>query len=62
MPLKRVWFSTGTDDLRFGTSTEGTVDMLREHGFDVTYEESSGGHTSINRREYLKEFASLLFR
>jgi enterochelin esterase family protein len=59
--LKLVWFATGEDDFLLGT-TKATVAMLEKHGFDVTYEESAGGHTWINWREYLHEFAPLLFR
>jgi enterochelin esterase-like enzyme len=58
--LKLVWFSTGTDDFLLKLSRD-TVDMLRKHGFDVVYKESTGGHTWINWREYLNEFAPLLF-
>jgi enterochelin esterase family protein len=59
--LELVWFSTGKDDFLIET-TRATVAMLEKHGFDVTYEESAGGHTWINWREYLDEFAPLLFR
>lgn len=59
--LELVWFSTGTDDFLIETS-RATVKMLRGHGFDVTYEESSGGHTWTNWRNYLHEFAPLLFQ
>jgi enterochelin esterase-like enzyme len=59
--LELIWFSTGTDDFLLDT-TEATVAMLERHGFDVTYEESSGGHTWINWREYLATFAPQLFR
>jgi len=59
--LELVWFSTGKDDFLIET-TKATVAMLEKHGFDVTYEESSGGHTWINWREYLNKFAPQLFR
>jgi len=59
--LKLVWFSTGADDFLIETSRK-TVDMLRNHGFDVSYKESSGGHTWINWRDYLIVFASKLFK
>jgi enterochelin esterase-like enzyme len=59
--LHLVWFSTGKDDFLLGT-TRATVAMLEKHGFDVVYEESTGGHTWINWREYLAKFAPLLFR
>ena len=59
--LELVWFSTGKDDFLLDT-TKATVAMLEKHGFDVVYEESAGGHTWINWREYLTKFAPQLFR
>jgi enterochelin esterase-like enzyme len=59
--LQLVWFSTGKDDFLLDT-TKATVAMLEKHDFDVVYEESTGGHTWINWREYLTKFAPLLFR
>jgi enterochelin esterase family protein len=58
--LKLLWFATGKDDFLVRT-TEATVDMLKSHGFDVTYRQTEGDHTWINWREYLHEFAPLLF-
>jgi enterochelin esterase-like enzyme len=58
--LSLVWFSTGKDDFLLDT-TKATVAMLEKHGFDVVYEESAGGHTWINWREYLSKFAPRLF-
>ena len=59
--LELVWFSTGKDDFLLDT-TKRTVAMLEKHDFDVVYEESAGGHTWINWREYLTKFAPQLFR
>ena len=59
--LKLVWFATGKDDFLIETS-RATVAMLKKHGFDVVYKESAGAHTWTNWREYLNEFAPLLFR
>jgi enterochelin esterase family protein len=59
--LKLVWFATGKDDFLIETSRV-TVAMLRKHGFDVAFKESAGAHTWTNWREYLNEFAPLLFR
>jgi enterochelin esterase-like enzyme len=59
--LELVWFSTGKEDFLLDT-TKATVAMLEKHGFDVDYEESAGGHTWINWREYLAKFAPQLFR
>jgi enterochelin esterase-like enzyme len=59
--LRLVWFATGKDDFLLATS-RATVEMLRRHGFDVSFEESPGAHTWTNWRNYLVEFAPRLFR
>jgi enterochelin esterase family protein len=59
--LALLWFSTGKDDFLLNTTTS-TVEMLKKHGFNPVYHESSGGHTWINWRNYLNEFAPQLFR
>ncbi len=60
--LKLVWFATGTEDFLL-TTTQGTVQMLKDHEFDVIYEETDGGHTWIKWREhYLPAFAQKLFQ
>jgi enterochelin esterase family protein len=58
--LRLVWFGCGKEDFLLKTS-EATVSMLKKHGFDVVSRESAGGHTWINWRDYLHEFAPLLF-
>ena len=58
--LKTLWFSTGSDDFLVATS-KSTVEMLKKHGFDATFQESTGAHTWINWRNYLNEFAQKLF-
>ena len=58
--LKVLWFSTGKDDGLI-TTTRLTVDLLKRHGFNPTFVESPGGHTWLNWRDYLIEFAPLLF-
>ena len=59
--LKLLWFATGKEDFLIETS-RATVEMFKKHGFDVVYKESAGGHTWINWRDYLHEFAPLLFQ
>lgn len=59
--LKLFWFSTGEDDFLIDT-TRATVAMFRNYGFDPVYEETGGGHTWINWRNYLHEFVQLLYR
>jgi enterochelin esterase family protein len=59
--LRLVWFATGRDDFLM-TTTRATVALLEQHGFRVMIQESGGGHTWINWRNYLQEFVPLLFR
>jgi len=59
--LKLFWFATGKDDFLVET-TRATVAMLKQHGFDVVYQQTEGAHTWIVWREYLNEFAPQLFR
>jgi enterochelin esterase-like enzyme len=59
--LQLVWFATGKDDFLIETS-RGTVKMLKSHGFDVEFNETDGGHTWLNWRNYLSEFAPRLFQ
>jgi enterochelin esterase-like enzyme len=59
--LKTMWFRTGADDFLLPT-TQSTVEMMRKHGFDVTFEKTSGSHSWVNWRNYLHDFAPLLFR
>jgi enterochelin esterase family protein len=59
--LKLLWFATGKDDFLVET-TKKSVELFKSHGFAPVYKESAGGHTWINWREYLNEFAPMLFQ
>jgi enterochelin esterase-like enzyme len=58
--LRLVWFGCGKEDFLLQTSN-ATVGMLKDHQFDVVSRESAGGHTWLNWRDFLSEFAPLLF-
>jgi enterochelin esterase-like enzyme len=58
--LDYFWFGIGDEDFLLDTA-RATVDMFESHGFDVTYHESGGGHTWMNWRDYLHDFAQQLF-
>ncbi len=58
--LKLFWFRTGKDDFLL-QSTHNTVDLLKKHDFKPVFEESAGGHTWLNWRDYLIIFAPQLF-
>jgi enterochelin esterase-like enzyme len=59
--LRYFWFATGKEDFLLNTS-RATVEMFKKHGFDVKYDETGGGHTWINWRDYLIRFTPLLFK
>lgn len=59
--LKLFWFATGKDDFLLGT-TNATVAMFKQQGFAPIYKETGGGHTWLNWRDYLAEFAPMLFQ
>lgn len=59
--LRLFWFATGKEDFLLKVS-QSTVEMFKKHGFDVVYNETAGAHTWNNWREYLNEFAALLFK
>jgi enterochelin esterase family protein len=58
--LKVLWFATGVDDGVIGR-TRSTVELLKKHGFAPVLKETPGGHTWLNWRSYLIEFAPQLF-
>jgi enterochelin esterase-like enzyme len=59
--LKLLWFSTGSEDFLLNT-TKATIELLKKHGFNPVYKETTGGHTWVNWRNYLIEFAPQLFQ
>lgn len=59
--LKLVYYAMGKDDFLHGTAAP-TRAMLDRAGIRHVYNESSGGHTWINWRRYLEDFAPRLFR
>jgi enterochelin esterase family protein len=59
--LKLFWFSTGSEDFLLENS-KATVELFKKYGFSPIFKESPGGHTWINWRNYLNEFAPQLFQ
>jgi enterochelin esterase family protein len=59
--LKLLWVGIGKDDFLLNSS-HATVELLKKHGFTPISRESEGGHTWINWRNYLNEFAPQLFQ
>ena len=59
--LKLFWFGIGTKDFLLETN-RSTVALLKKHGFTVTTKETDGAHTWLEWRNYLAEFAPMLFQ
>jgi enterochelin esterase family protein len=58
--LRLVWFGIGKEDFLLSTD-KATISMLEKHGFEIVSRQTDGGHTWINWRDYLHEFAPRLF-
>ncbi|MEO7272620.1 MAG: alpha/beta hydrolase-fold protein [Vicinamibacterales bacterium] len=59
--LRLFWFATGKDDGLI-TTTKATVELFEKRGFKPIFKETPGGHTWLNWRAYLTEFAPMLFQ
>ena len=60
--LKVFFVAVGTGDQLAFQNTKNMLAMFDRHGIRYTYRESDGGHTWINWRRYLSEFAPMLFK
>lgn len=59
--FRLVYYAMGKEDFLYGTVAP-TRAMLDKYGIAHVYNESGGGHTWINWRRYLADFAPRLFR
>ena len=59
--FKLVYYAIGKDDFLYRTVAP-TREVLDRHGIQYVYNESGGGHTWMNWRDYLADFAPRLFR
>jgi enterochelin esterase-like enzyme len=59
--FKLVYYAIGKDDFLYRT-VQPTRAVLDKYGVKYTYHESEGGHTWMNWRDYLADFAPRLFR
>lgn len=60
--VKLLWVGAGSNDTLAGPGTKHLAEILHEHGIKHEFHESEGGHTWINWRHYLNDYAQLLFR
>ncbi|MGA0557709.1 esterase [Larkinella sp. VNQ87] len=58
---KLFWIEIGKDDFVMDANKK-TLALLDKHGIKYQYKETDGGHTWTNWRQYLHEYAPLLFR
>ncbi|KRA81646.1 esterase [Altererythrobacter sp. Root672] len=59
--LNLVYYAMGKDDFLYGTVAP-TRAMFAKYGIEDVYNETGGGHTWINWRRYLTDFAPRLFQ
>jgi enterochelin esterase family protein len=59
--MKLVYYAMGSDDFLYDTVAP-TRALFGKYGIDHVYNESEGGHTWINWRRYLADFAPRLFK
>jgi len=59
--MKLIWFSTGKEDAAMA-NTLNAVSLLKKYSFTPVFQESAGGHTWDNWRDYLILFTPQLFR
>ena len=60
-PPRLFWMAHGATDIAKPQS-EKVIAMLAGHGMKIVSKETPGGHTWANWRDYLRDFAPLLFR
>jgi enterochelin esterase-like enzyme len=60
--IKLFWIGVGEKDQLTRLSAGNLAEVLKSHGIVYQFHESEGGHTWINWRHYLHDYAQLLFR
>ena len=60
--LKLFWIGVGSNDLTVTDGPRKLDELLTRRGIQHQFHESEGGHTWINWRHYLHDFAPLLFK
>jgi enterochelin esterase family protein len=60
--VRVFWIGVGEKDTGANASAKNLVQLLKAHGINSEFHETEGGHTWINWRHYLHDYAQLLFR
>jgi enterochelin esterase-like enzyme len=60
--VKLLWLGVGEKDPLANASAKNLAEVLKSHDIKSEFHETEGGHTWINWRHYLNDYAQLLFR
>jgi enterochelin esterase-like enzyme len=60
--VKLFWIGVGKNDQTVTDGPRKLSELLKQRGIQHEFHETEGGHTWINWRQYLRDFAQLLFR
>jgi enterochelin esterase family protein len=60
--LRLFWIGVGENDPLAAASAKNLAELLKNHGIKAELHVSEGGHTWINWRHYLNDYAQLLFK
>ena len=60
--VKLFWIGVGEKDTGANASAKNLAAILKSHNIKAEFHETEGGHTWINWRHYLNDYAQLLFR
>ena len=60
--VKLFWIGVGEKDTGANASAKNLAGILKAHNIKAELHETEGGHTWINWRHYLNDYAQLLFR
>lgn len=60
--IKLFWIGAGEKDTLANSSAKNLAEVLKSHNIKSEFHETEGGHTWINWRHYLNDYAQLLFR
>jgi len=60
--VKLFWIGVGEKDTGANAGAKNLAGILKTHNIKAEFHETEGGHTWINWRHYLNDYAQLLFR
>ena len=60
--VKLFWIGVGEKDTLANASAKNLAELLKSRNIKAEFHETEGGHTWINWRHYLNDYAQMLFR